>query len=305
MEGMEKINSLSYEYDILPQSIKNEFKRLNWDEGNPFFYSIKTEYCDVYHVKHDVLPFVSKYGAPDSWKALRPYIDMYGKGFYDGYMSFVDSIKNKTNELFSANNETYSRAVYLRTRKDRGMLMVCFIGEIDEERCYNFGQKAGEYYKAWEIIFKNPELFEHFFSEENENKPKDNKTELIGNRETKFVIPVIDKTKYNPDEIYEKFNNVVFRCSKDCFNSWLVKGKLHSEKIEYILKGRKGLKNGDKTLKLAQLRKFVGKITGDTENTKDAYYKMVFGLKIKTSQITISNQFIFNKELKECEIIKK
>ncbi len=305
MEGMEKISSLSYEYDILPQSIKNEFKRLNWDEGNPFFYSIKTKYCNVYHVKHDVLGFTNKYAYSESWQYLIPYIDIYGKGFYDGYMSFVETIKNQTTELFSANNEIYSRTVYLRTRHDTGMLMHCFLGEFDEESCYNSGKKAGEYYKAWEIIFKNPEMFECFFLEENENQPEENNNQLIRSRKTKFILPVIDKTKYNPDKIYEKFNNFVFRCSKDCFNAWLVDGNEHPEKIKYVLKGRKSVKTGLETLNYAQLRKFINTITGDAINTKDAYYKAVFDLTFKTSTRKPSNQFKQWKVLKGCEIKKK
>jgi len=121
----------------------------------------------------------------------------------------------------------------------------------------------------------------------------------------KHTLPTIDKTKYNSDLIFEKFNNVVFKCSKDCFFAWLVDGFEHPETIEYILKGRKSVKTGLPTLNLSQLRKFIEKITGNSETTKDAYYKAVFGLEIKTSTIEISTNLNSNfKDLKKCEVKK-
>ena len=121
----------------------------------------------------------------------------------------------------------------------------------------------------------------------------------------KIDIPVIDREKYDSDKIYDKFCNKVFECSKDCFNAWLVHGNIHHEKIKCILKGRKSRKTGEETLNFAQLRKFIEKITGNSENTKDAYYKTVFGLTIKCSTIKTSNQFKLYKKLEECKIKKK
>jgi hypothetical protein len=121
------------------------------------------------------------------------------------------------------------------------------------------------------------------------------KTDNNGLQKRKF--PIIDLEKYDSDKIYEKFNNVVFVCSKDCFTSWLVNGIQCSEKIQYILKGRKSAKTGLTTLNYAQLRKFIEKITGDSENTKDAYYKTVFGLNIKTS--SVQSAINLNKTFKD------
>lgn len=134
-------------------------------------------------------------------------------------------------------------------------------------------------------------------------QPKPSEKALIYKRISN--LPVIDDKKYKTNLIYEHFNNKVFKCSEDCFNAWLVNGHGCHEKIQYILKGRKSRKTGEETLNFAQLRKFIEKITGDSENTKDAYYKNVFGLTIKCSTIKTSNQFKLDKELKECEIVKK
>lgn len=115
----------------------------------------------------------------------------------------------------------------------------------------------------------------------------------------KHNLPTINTDKYNSGKIYETYNNVVFKCSKDCFNALLVDGFEHKDKIEFILKGRKSTKTGKETLQYAQLRKFIETITGNKELTKDAYYKAIFGLKIKTSSYetatTLSNTF---KDLK-------
>lgn len=131
------------------------------------------------------------------------------------------------------------------------------------------------------------------------------KLDFADNR-LKIILPKIDKEKYYPDLIYEKFNNVVFKCTAKCFNSWLVDGIQYPEKIQYILKGRKSAKTGLTTLNYAQLRKFIEKITGDSENTKDTYYKTVFGLNIKTSSvqsaINLNKTF---KDLNKCLIKKK
>ena len=115
----------------------------------------------------------------------------------------------------------------------------------------------------------------------------------------KHNLPTIDTNKFNSDKIYETYNNVVFKCSKGCFNALLVDGFEHKDKIEFILKGRKSTKTDKETLQYAQLRKFIETITGNKELTKDAYYQTIFGLKIKTSSYetatTLNNTF---KDLK-------
>ncbi len=120
----------------------------------------------------------------------------------------------------------------------------------------------------------------------------------------KHDLPTIDSTKFDAKWIFDKYNNVVFKCSEVCFNAWLVDGIQHPETISFILTGRKG-KDGKPTLAIAQLRKFIEKITSNAENTKDAYYKTVFGLDIKTAQLkTATNLNVTFKELKKYKMTK-
>ncbi len=113
-------------------------------------------------------------------------------------------------------------------------------------------------------------------------------------------LPKIDETKYNAKWIFDKYNNVVFKCTEMCFNSWLKDGIQHPETIEFILKGRQGKPA------IAQLRKFIEKITGDAKNTKDTYYKTVFGLEIKTAHLkTATNLNDTFKELKNYKLPNK
>jgi hypothetical protein len=120
-------------------------------------------------------------------------------------------------------------------------------------------------------------------------------------------LPTINKKydykKYDPEKIYINFfRNELFNCSKDCFYAWLVYGKEYNETITYNLKGRKSKKSGVETLNLAQLKKFIIKITGDEENTKDAFYDRIFGLTIRTSTIKTSNVLnVRFEKLKDCE----
>ncbi len=140
----------------------------------------------------------------------------------------------------------------------------------------------------------------------NLSMPTDKK-ELTNNSgdKQKHGYSIIDEKKYDAKKIFETFNNVVFRCSEECFNAWFIDGVLHKKTIEFILQGRTNYKTKKPTLKYAQLRKFIEKITGDAKNTKDAYYKTVFGLEIKTAQyLTATNLDPTFKDLKNCEIKK-
>ena len=148
-------------------------------------------------------------------------------------------------------------------------------------------------------LISEQERVDKLIEKEEKKKPQDIKNK-------KHNLPTIDTNKYDPDLIYEKFNNVVFKCTKECFDARLVDGNEHPDNIEYCLLGRISRITGEKTLNIAQLRKFIEKITGNVENTKDAYYKKVFGLEIKTSQIkSATNLNETFRELKNCVKVKK
>ncbi len=183
-----------------------------------------------------------------------------------------------------------------------------------EERGLNFEVKGYKYeiieddyigfFNLCDIAFNLEKIEQIYGKQKNEIVPETatkNTPKRAFNKEHSF--PTIDTKKYNADLIFEKFNNVVFKCSKECFFAWLVDGIEYPETIEYILKGRISIKTGLKTLNFAQLRKFIDKITGTTETAKDAYYKAIFGLNIKTSTIpSATNLNETFKDLKKCEV---
>lgn len=106
----------------------------------------------------------------------------------------------------------------------------------------------------------------------------------------KHNYPVIDKTIIsNTDWIYNTFVNKVFTGSKECFDAWLVNGYTHPEPLTWTLTSRKNKPN------YAQLRLFVNIIT-NTDTCKDAYFKKVWGIEIKTAQIKPSVSFDKNLE---------
>ena len=109
----------------------------------------------------------------------------------------------------------------------------------------------------------------------------------------KHKFPVIDKTIFSDtDWIYNTFVNKVFTGSKECFDAWLVNGYTHPERLIWTLTSRENKPN------YAQLRLFVNIIT-NTDTCKDAYFKKVWGIEIKTAQIKPSVSF--DKNLKELD----
>ena len=291
---METIESLCYQLDKLPNSIQTALSELDPAKpNNPFFMSIDTKEGNFFCLNWDVVLFDEKYNTNEKKAQIQPFVAIYAKSFNNGYNDFSNEIKKQATEIFSPNNDSIAKVIFVRTQKKKGLLSHCFNSELSNERCLKFGKLAGEYYKAWELILKNPTQFECFFDTMTETTPPPQK-------KINITLPKIDKTKFDAKWIFDNYNNVVFKCSEECFNSWLKDGKQHHETIDFILKGREG-----KPAK-AQLRKFIEKITGNSDKTKDAYYKTVFGLEIKTAQIkTATNLNDTFKELKNYKLPNK
>ena len=113
----------------------------------------------------------------------------------------------------------------------------------------------------------------------------------------KHGYPVIDKDIFSDtDWIYNTFVNKVFTGSKECFDAWLVNGYTHPERLIWTLTSRQNKPN------YAQLRLFVNIIT-NTDTCKDAYFKKVWGIEIKTAQIKPSVSF--DKNLEELDPYNK
>jgi len=101
--------------------------------------------------------------------------------------------------------------------------------------------------------------------------------------------PIIDKDIINPDVVWEQCCNTAFDSnSKEAYYAWLVYGKRYNKTINFILNSKRKGKDGKQTLAIAQLRRLIEKTTGNVDNTKDAFYKDVFGLEIKTAHIPAS-----------------
>ena len=284
---MGKIESLYYQLDKLPNSIQTALSELDPAKpNNPFFMSIETKEGNFFCLNWDVILFDEKYNTNEKKAQIQPYVAIYAKSFNNGYNDFSIEIKKQATEIFSPDNESISKAIFVRTKKKKGLLSHCFNSELSNERCLEFGKLAGEYYKAWELILKNPTQFECFFDTMTETTPPPKKINI--------TLPKIDDTKFDAKWIYETYIKDVFKCSEECFNSWLKDGKPHPETIEFTLKGREGKPA------IAQLRKFIETITGDTINTKDVYYKTVFGLEFKTAHYrTATNLNDTFKDLKK------
>lgn len=129
---------------------------------------------------------------------ISPYYIEYGRGFNKGYRDFESYLKTN-DSLFSTTNEQISHKVYSRVKRDLfklndGRITLGYaLGENDKmlseirekyklkhalilkkDSFFQNGINGGEFYKAWEIILNHPTLFEQFFKNEKNEKPKDN-----------------------------------------------------------------------------------------------------------------------------------
>lgn len=123
-------------------------------------------------------------------------------------------------------------------------------------------------------------------------------------KKVKHKHPVIDKTKYDSNKIFNTFfKGTIAFCSLECFNNWFVTGYI-DESITFLLKGRKDSVTKQPTMAKAQLISFIVAITGASILEKKlSYYTMVFGkdgdVKGSTSSGLNSN---LSKLLKDCEL---
>ena len=118
----------------------------------------------------------------------------------------------------------------------------------------------------------------------------------------KHNYPTLKTSFYDPVKIYNTFFKGVFAiCNQDCFNDWIVEGYIGSEPIKLLATGRKSLKTGEKSIPISQFRKFIEKITGDKENTKDGYFNLIFNIKLNNIETANTLNPKYSKLLKLCE----
>lgn len=148
-------------------------------------------------------------------KRFDSLIDSYVEGFVRGHDNFINSIKEK--QVFFGNHEEQSNFILKRVlrpdlqKKGKFEYEEYFLEEpahecdrdsnslfkplsfrdakiiFDDQKFYECGKGGGEYFKAWEVIFENPEIFNYHF----EN------------------LKILGKSKEN-SLVYEKKLNLVF-----------------------------------------------------------------------------------------------
>jgi len=132
----------------------------------------------------------------------------------------------------------------------------------------------------------------------------ENKKQLAGTPQpdkTKHDFPTININKYNADTVYNAFFKGIFGlCTQDCFNDWFVNG-YEAEIITLLENGKLSKTTGKPTKPIAQLRKFIEKITENADYTKDAYFTKVFGIKLNNIKPAKTLNPELNKLLKSCE----
>jgi hypothetical protein len=142
------------------------------------------------------------------------------------------------------------------------------------QNAHKFGQQMARIYKSWEDVIPNLQVYER----------------LLFGDSNKLRLPVIDVEKYDPIKIYNTFGRrLLFKCSKDVFNDWFVKGVGNKRHVDF---------NKDAIAYVGQTVALLRKITG-SEDIKQAYIKKVFGVPVNTNQYN-TTVWNYQKELDKC-----
>lgn len=214
---METIESLCYQLDKLPNSIQTALSELDPAKpNNPFFMSIDTKEGNFFCLNWDVVLFDEKYNTNEKKAQIQPFVAIYAKSFNNGYNDFSNELKKQVTEIFSPNNDSIAKAIFVRTQKKKGLLSHCFNSELSNERCLEFGKLAGEYYKAWELILKNPTQFECFFDTMTDKTPPPPQFNLD------VDIPTL-KGCYNSELVFKNFKKYL-KTDNATFKKWLIDG---------------------------------------------------------------------------------
>lgn len=198
----------------MPEKVNNETFRkfpfvgilLEKSQGNPAFYALEKDYkLFIYKLKDNRIK--DENGNVLNNETIKDYYNSFAKGFEYGYKNFIINIKN--NELFVPDNEILSLKVYERTLgfMPYGSLNTSkvetnnFKEYITANDFHEQGIKQGEFYKAWELIFDNANVFEKYFlglhpaaSTTPPQKPKA-KRATAAERYPTFESMFVDKTK--------------------------------------------------------------------------------------------------------------
>lgn len=235
--------------NTLPKIIKEEFYRLGY-----WMYSVEDvfykPYFRIYNfdIDNEKIKFYAHEDAEttvnkhienkkvlnEDYKILthnefqREYLIEYGRGFYKGYTSYSNELKNKKNQIFEPDNKQIAHKVFSKAikRKDlrfannfplsffplheikqieKKIKNVFEYYSIDKKLYHKSGYESGVEYKAWEIILNNPTLFEDIFIEQ--------LGELETKEETFIETPELklkDIPSFNLQQRYDIFKRLGF-----------------------------------------------------------------------------------------------
>lgn len=91
-------------------------------------------------------------------------------------------------------------------------------------------------------------------------------------KQKEAIVTTIDSEKWDIKEIYNRFNNHIFRCDKDVFKDWLVTGVGHDDTI--VMK-----------TSFRQCVFFLHQVLKEPNQAKTKYFKWVFGEKYQSDNI--------------------
>jgi hypothetical protein len=147
-------------------------------------YCMLEKYSDKMNNKICNGELIDKEGNQITRESIEPYLKKYAIGFNEAYFSYQKALESH-NSIFNLSSKEMAYKIFLRACgkniKNGNFLDMIPISKIRfyEEKAYPIsehrlivsseiykkGLETGEFYKAWEIILNNPNLFESIFEE--------------------------------------------------------------------------------------------------------------------------------------------
>jgi len=187
-----------------------------YNKDNISFYCLEQYYKPIDNYLKQGICF-NKNGKKINNDDFIVFLNSYGNGFQKGYNDFCKKIKSS--EIFNFQNDEIAYKIFSRVRKPSMQKTGKFIFStnwkitestidgkiqtpitkaekvvIDEKGFFDSGYGGGEFYKAWELIFENPNIFEPLFIKYYEQM----KNELLDEIELNDLSEAKPEIKENP-----------------------------------------------------------------------------------------------------------
>jgi len=196
----------------LPLIIANALYKGN--AGSPIFTHVKIGididfYCfkpnwELLIWKIDDKSINDEEGNPLTWKTVEPFLKDYSRGFQDGYFEFDNLLKEGQ---YFQNDEIKARKIFEYSNSWRSGPFREQAGNgnpgtyITKDLWYEDGREAGYFYKSWQIIVENHEMFIGYFSEQTQ-LPKERQ---IADESEKKTRTTEKKNKRKPPKSIKQF----------------------------------------------------------------------------------------------------